>query len=79
MADTSHHTSRDTNRDSGPVAGHMTPAAEEFLPKTAMTLREARSRLSGLHFAKDALTDTEREVLYIAEALLRYIDATESP
>lgn len=42
-----------------------------------MTLSEARSRLSGLHFAKEALTDSEREILYVAEALLRYVDRQE--
>lgn len=50
----------------------------EFLPNTSLTLDDARSRLSGLHFAKEALSATEREVLYIAEALLRHIDAAEA-
>lgn len=50
----------------------------EFLPGTTVTLDEARSRLSGLHFAKEALSDTEREVLYLAEALLRHIDAQDT-
>ena len=45
-----------------------------FLPWTDLTLEDARSKLSGLHFAKEALTDREREILYIAEALLRLID-----
>lgn len=46
----------------------------EFLPWTGMTLKEARSRLSGYHFAKEMLSDGERDILYIAEALLRKID-----
>lgn len=50
----------------------------DLLPNTSLTLGDARSRLSGLHFAKDALSDSEREILYIAEALLRHIDATET-
>lgn len=46
----------------------------DYLPGTSMTLTQARSRLSGLHFAKEALSAFEREILYIAEALLRHID-----
>lgn len=46
----------------------------DLLPWTGMTLKEARSKLSGLHFAKEGLTDGEREILYIAEALLRRVD-----
>lgn len=46
----------------------------DLLPWTGMTLKEVRSKLSGLHFAKEALTDGEREILYIAEALLRRVD-----
>lgn len=44
------------------------------LPWTGLTVSDARSRLSGLHFAKDVLTDSEREILYIAEGLLRLLD-----
>lgn len=50
----------------------------EFLPGTSLTLDEVRSRLSGLHFAKEALSETEREMLYLAEALLRHIDASNA-
>lgn len=46
----------------------------DLLPWTGVTLKEARSKLSGLHFAKEGLTDGEREILYIAEALLRRLD-----
>lgn len=46
----------------------------DLLPWTGTTLKEARSKLSGLHFAKESLTDGEREILYIAEALLRRVD-----
>lgn len=61
------------------IAGDATPGPESpahrvLLPNTSMTLDDARSRLSGLHFAKDALSDGERNILYIAEALLRHID-----
>lgn len=38
------------------------------------TLDEVRSKLSGLHFAKDALSKKEREILALAESLLFYID-----
>lgn len=48
--------------------------AETLLPRTTMTLSTARAKLSGLHFAKECLSDTEREVLLIAEGLLRLID-----
>ena len=46
----------------------------DILPWTGMSLKEARNKLSGLHFAKESLTDGEREILYIAEALLRRVD-----
>lgn len=45
-----------------------------YLPWTTLTLAEARSRLAGWHFAKESLSDGEREILYVAEALLRLID-----
>lgn len=46
------------------------------LPRIGMTLSEATSILSGLHFAQESLTDTEREILRIAEGLLRLINPT---
>lgn len=49
-------------------------AESDLLPWTGMSLKEARSKLSGLHFAKEQLSDGEREILYIAEALLKRID-----
>ena len=49
--------------------------ASTTLPKTGITLAEARTTLSGLHFATEALSEGEREILYIAEGLLRLIDA----
>ena len=45
-----------------------------ILPWTGLTVSDARSRLSGLHFAKDVLSEAEREILYIAEGLLRLLD-----
>lgn len=47
---------------------------KDLLPWTGLTLKEARNKLSGLHFAKESLTDSEKEILYIAEALLRRVD-----
>lgn len=44
------------------------------LPMTGLSLDDARRKLSGWHFAKEALSETEREVLYVAEGLLRLID-----
>lgn len=44
------------------------------LPLTTLTLNDARSKLSGWHFAKEALSDGEREILEVAEALMRLID-----
>lgn len=46
----------------------------DLLPWTGITLKEARNKLTGLHFAKESLTDGEREILYIAEALMRRVD-----
>lgn len=45
-----------------------------LLPKTDLTLYDARQKLAGLHFSQEHLTSGEREILYIAEALLRLID-----
>jgi hypothetical protein len=36
---------------------------------------QVRGRLSGLHFAKECLTDGERDILSLAEALLNLLDA----
>jgi len=44
------------------------------LPGTGISLDAARAKLTGLHFAKEMLTDNEREVLYLAEGLLRLVD-----
>lgn len=48
---------------------------QDLLPATGMTLGEARSRLSGYHFSKEALSQGERDILYLAEGLLRLIDS----
>jgi len=40
-------------------------------------LSDVRSRLSGYHFAKEALTQGERDILALAEALLNVIDAED--
>jgi hypothetical protein len=40
-----------------------------------MTLTEARGKLASLHFNQEMLTSQEREILYVAEALLRMIDS----
>ena len=45
------------------------------LPLAGMTLEEARRLVSAWHFAKEALTPPEREMLVVAEGLLRLIDA----
>lgn len=42
-----------------------------------MTLDEARAKLAGWHFAKEALTPGEREILVVAEALLYELDRQE--
>jgi len=39
-----------------------------------LTLAEARQKLAGWHFAQEMLTREERQILHIAEALLRLID-----
>lgn len=44
------------------------------LPGTSLTLDEARAKISGWHFAKEALTATERDMLHVTEALLRLVD-----
>ena len=44
------------------------------LPNSDLTLADARAKLSGWHFSKEALSDDEREILHVGEALLRLID-----
>lgn len=39
-----------------------------------MTLDQVRSKLSGFHFAKECLSDGEREILTLAERLLSELD-----
>jgi hypothetical protein len=48
--------------------------ALETLPNSGGTLADARSLLSGWHFAKESLTDREQRVLYVVEGLLRLVD-----
>lgn len=56
------------------TASSKVATEQSLLPWTGMQLSEARSKLSSLHFAKEGLTDSEREILYIAEGLLRRVD-----
>lgn len=37
-------------------------------------IEDLRSRLSGWHFAKEWLSDEEREMLYVAEQLMDLLD-----
>jgi hypothetical protein len=41
---------------------------------TNMSVHDIRQKLAGLHFLQESLTRPEREILYLAEALLRIID-----
>lgn len=56
---------------------HVDEHGLTVLPMTSMTLDRARSRLSGWHFSKECLSDGEREILYVAEALMRLVDARD--
>lgn len=47
---------------------------ETLLRPSHKTLDEVRSKLSGLHFAKECLSKGELEILYLAESLLDFID-----
>ena len=49
-------------------------ASTDYVGRSIMTLKEIHSKLSGLHFAKEALSDGEREILYMAEALLNRVN-----
>lgn len=58
-------------------AAKLSVKESDLLPWTGMSLQQARSKLTSLHFAKEGLTEGEREILYIAEALLRQIDESK--
>lgn len=45
-----------------------------FIRPSNLTLDEIRSKISGFHFSKEALSVGEREILLLAESLLTYID-----
>jgi hypothetical protein len=65
----------DTDVDVATSAGHgPLPLTPTMLPQTGLSLDEARARLSGWHFAKEALTEGERSILFVAEGLLRLLD-----
>lgn len=51
-----------------PADGHAA------LPKSDLTLHRARQKLAGWHFAQECLSLSEREILHVAEALLREVD-----
>lgn len=57
-----------------PSAPEPTGWEPTLLPHTGLTLDQTRAKLSGLHFAQEVLSDKEREILYLAEGLLRLID-----
>lgn len=54
--------------------GYPEGTTQNYLPWTHLTLDDARAKLAGWHFAKEALSDSEREILYVAEAVLRELD-----
>lgn len=45
----------------------------ELLPNSTLSLEEARRLLGTRHLMKEQLTKGEREILYAAESLLRYV------
>lgn len=47
---------------------------QQLLPWTGITVGEARQRLAILHFSQEILTEKERDILYLAEGLLRLLD-----
>lgn len=49
-------------------------ATTDFVGNSMMTLNQIQSKLSGFHFAKESLSDGEREILYMAEALLHRVN-----
>lgn len=53
------------------VAADWSPSV---LPLTGISLDEARTRITALHFAREALSDGEDELLTLAEGLLRLLD-----
>lgn len=58
----------------GFTVGWAGASPPRFLPMTTLTLDGARDRLAGWHFAKESLTNREREILFVAEAVLRELD-----
>lgn len=48
--------------------------SEIELPRTGVTLEEARRTITGLHFSKEALCEHERALLHLTEGLLRLVD-----
>lgn len=52
--------------------------SSDYLPWTHLTLDGARRKLAGWHFVKETLTSGEREILYVAEAVLRHLDQMEA-
>ena len=45
-----------------------------LLKPSQLTLNDVRAKISGFHFSKEALSKGEREILFLAESLLDYID-----
>lgn len=50
---------------------------QTLLPGTELTVGDARRRLVGWHQAQEGLTAEAREVLSLAEALLRLVDSED--
>jgi hypothetical protein len=49
---------------------------DQPLPRTHLTLDNAREKLAGWHFNKARLSEREQEILDVAEALLRELERT---
>lgn len=43
-------------------------------PVPRRTINDARQKIAGWHFAKESLSDGEREILLVAERLMRVLD-----
>lgn len=50
------------------------PLGHRLLPKTDLTVEDARRILSGLHFAQETLSPEHRDLLHLAEGLLRLVE-----
>lgn len=61
-------------QEQGSVSSAPAVSSEQLLPRTHLTFDDSRDKIAGWHLNKARLSEREREILDVAEALLRELE-----